>query len=90
LLRNKTLSDREKYDLALQIAEGMDYLHSQGVVHRDLKGQNVMRFSDGRVVICDFGLARFVQAGETSFGRAKTSNVAGTEFYMAPEVFDGC
>jgi serine/threonine-protein kinase len=55
----KQLSPQRKLELSLQICEGMRYLHSQNVMHRDLKPANVLISAEGKVCICDFGLARY-------------------------------
>ncbi len=69
-------------ELFLQIAEGLDALHLEGLLHLDLKPDNVMVEADGRPRILDFGLTR------PSGSRARRSlvgRVAGTPRYMAPE-----
>lgn len=66
-----------------QLAEGLLFLHDQGLVHRDIKPANVLCTATGRVVLLDFGLAQEVvssfAAGEPSAG------ITGTPDYMAPE-----
>ncbi len=69
-------SDDEKANLLLQMLEGLQYLHRRGVLHRDLKPDNVM-VVDGQVKILDFGLAGV---------RETTGGLAGTLAYMAPEL----
>ncbi len=71
----------ERLDLFDQVLEAMDYAHEQGVVHRDLKPDNVMVSSSGRVKIMDFGLA--LVAGNHSLTRA--DQVMGTVAYFSPE-----
>ncbi|CAK9146961.1 unnamed protein product [Ilex paraguariensis] len=63
-----------------QILEGLDYIHSNGMVHCDMKGQNVLIGGDG-VKIADLGCARLVEAGD-----ATTWEFSGTPVFMAPEV----
>jgi serine/threonine protein kinase len=60
------------------VAGALDYAHSQGVIHRDVKPSNVMVASDGRVVLTDFGLALDVAQGTVG-------EVFGTPHYIAPE-----
>jgi serine/threonine protein kinase len=60
------------------VASALDYAHSQGVIHRDVKPSNVMIASDGRVALADFGLAMDVEQG--SLGE-----IFGTPHYIAPE-----
>jgi len=70
--------------LAKQVCEGLIEAHRLGVVHRDLKPQNVMIDRDGNARIMDFGLARFVEAeGVTGSGV-----LLGTPEYMSPEQVD--
>ncbi|CAM9801506.1 unnamed protein product [Chrysoparadoxa australica] len=67
--------------LASEIADGLRYLHSQGILHRDLKSSNVLLDEHGHAVICDFGLSCFVE-GDGGEHTAET----GTYKWMAPEV----
>lgn len=67
--------------IARQIAEGLGEAHRVGVIHRDLKPQNIMIDRDGRVRIMDFGLSRFLE----SDGLTKTGVMLGTPEYMSPE-----
>mmetsp|Transcript_15767 Transcript_15767/g.40075 ORF Transcript_15767/g.40075 Transcript_15767/m.40075 type:complete len:246 (-) Transcript_15767:232-969(-) len=64
-----------------QSGEGLAFLHGEGVVHRDIKPDNLMLTFSGDVVICDFGLAVALPSGGVS-----CTSVAGTESYHAPEV----
>jgi hypothetical protein len=67
---------------ARAIAEGLAAIHAAGIIHRDLSPQNLLRMSDGRLVISDFGLA--IDTSESA-----TSICGGTIAYMAPEVVRG-
>ncbi|XP_002969519.2 serine/threonine-protein kinase HT1 [Selaginella moellendorffii] len=71
-------------DMALDIARGIRYLHSQGVVHRDLKSANLILDDEFNVKITDFGVA----ALESECGDSVTSDV-GTFRWMAPELVNG-
>jgi TonB family protein len=63
-----------------QAAEGLDYAHQQGVIHRDVKPANMLLTADGRLKITDFGVAKLV-----SHTMTMTGTVLGSPFYMSPE-----
>jgi serine/threonine protein kinase len=71
LIGKKDLSVNEVIDISLQISDGLAAAHQAGIVHRDIKPQNILMGKDGRVRICDFGLAKakrdvtLTQAGST-------------------------
>lgn len=71
-------------DLVKQVAEALDYAHSQGIVHRDIKPANVMVTDDGRVKIADFGIAKLTQSEFTVPGQ-----ILGTPSHMSPEQLKG-
>jgi myosin-3 len=64
-----------------EVLEGLSYLHRAHVLHRDVKGQNVLLTSDARVRLIDFGISAVV---ENTMGRRRTG--IGTPYWMAPEV----
>ena len=82
-----------------ELASVIDYIHEQGIVHRDIKLGNVLLSSDGHVVLSDFGISRLfserlrsdVKAVNTMVSEAATSArlTMGTQGYMAPEVARG-
>jgi serine/threonine protein kinase len=71
--------------VALGIAEGMQYLHDQNIIHQDLKPDNIGFDADGTVKLFDFGLAR----EQDSNGEWQKGQVAGSFRYMAPETMKG-
>jgi tetratricopeptide (TPR) repeat protein len=75
------LSPTEAAGLIRQVCQGLEAAHAAGVVHRDLKPQNIMIQNDGRIVVMDFGIAR---SGE-SRGATQTGAFLGTPEYMSPE-----
>ncbi len=82
LLRHRgKLSPQEAIAVVEQVCRALDSAHSEGVIHRDLKPQNIMRDKHGRVVVMDFGLARSL--GDS--GMTQTGAVVGTLEYMSPE-----
>jgi serine/threonine protein kinase/dipeptidyl aminopeptidase/acylaminoacyl peptidase len=88
-----TLKQKEqagvKYDTALQyatqIGEALQEAHSKGIVHRDVKAENVMVNSKNQIKVMDFGLAKL----KGSFKITETSSTVGTLAYMAPEQIQG-
>jgi serine/threonine protein kinase/tetratricopeptide (TPR) repeat protein len=77
----KAFPPGEAVEIMIQICRALEAAHSVGVIHRDLKPQNVMRDNQGRVVVMDFGLARLVE----SDGMTQTGALVGTMEYMSPE-----
>ena len=67
-----------------QICAALDHAHSRGMIHRDIKPDNILVSVDGTAKLLDFGLARVL---DDSFG--ELSVLAGTPYYMAPEQIDG-
>ena len=80
------LSIDEGLQLFAQVARALDHAHAQGVLHRDLKPQNVLLGSDGSAYLADFGIARILSAGSTL---TLTGMMLGTPSYMAPEQAQG-
>ena len=85
LLKAKDLSVTEILDLAIQIGEGLSAAHESGVVHRDVKPDNIMLTARGRPKIMDFGLAKLKGATKVT----KTGTTLGTLQYMSPEQASG-
>ena len=76
---------KEAIDLATQIAEGLEKAHEKGIIHRDVKSENIMMISDGRAKIMDFGLAKLKGVSKLT----KTGSTVGTIAYMSPEQVEG-
>ena len=81
LRRHNKFSPTEAVEIVQQICRALEAAHAEGVIHRDLKPQNVMRDSQGRIVVMDFGLARSLEAP----GMTQTGALVGTLEYMSPE-----
>ncbi|MCD7885689.1 MAG: Stk1 family PASTA domain-containing Ser/Thr kinase [Lachnospiraceae bacterium] len=73
------LSAREATSIALQISAGLEAAHNNGIIHRDVKPQNIMISTDGKVKVADFGIARAASAN------TMTSGVMGSVHYSSPE-----
>jgi serine/threonine protein kinase len=72
-------------DYAIQIAEALEEAHSKGIVHRDIKADNIMINSKNQIKVMDFGLAKL----KGSLKLTRTSSTVGTLAYMAPEQMQG-
>jgi eukaryotic-like serine/threonine-protein kinase len=80
--REGPLPEREAVELALQIARALGFAHEHGLVHRDVKPQNVLLNGDGAAKVTDFGIARSL---DVQGGLTQTGTVMGTSDYIAPE-----
>ena len=91
IIKNNPLSPLEVVDIGIQAAEALAEAHSRGVIHRDIKPQNVIITPRGQVKILDFGLAKIVRdasslhTAETESRLTETGEVVGTVGYMSPE-----
>ncbi len=75
-----TFGAREAALIGLDVARALSAVHRAGMLHRDIKAENVMREEGGRILLMDFGLSALEQ---------RQTNIAGTPNYMAPELFEG-
>ncbi len=73
------LEVREAVGISIQIAQGMEAAHEHGIIHRDIKPQNIMISRDGKVKVADFGIAKAVSS------ETYTQNAAGSVHYLSPE-----
>ncbi len=77
---------RRAVELALQVADGLAYAHHNGLVHRDVKPQNVLLTRNGQAKVTDFGIARSL---DVEHGVTTTGTVLGTSNYLSPEQASG-
>lgn len=85
LLKDKGLDFAEAVRIVRELASALDYAHSMGIVHRDVKPGNIMVDARGTALLADFGLARFETRDETL---TQEGAIVGTPAYMAPEQAD--
>ncbi len=84
-IKSEQISSDEVVNFAAQIAEGLEAAHKKGIVHRDIKSQNIMITNDGKVKIMDFGLAKIKGGSQLT----KIGSTIGTVAYMSPEQAKG-
>ncbi len=83
--QQQIISWKEAAHFTLQILRGLQHAHDKGIVHRDVKPQNIMLLSDGTIKITDFGIARFARSGS----RTITDRAIGSVHYISPEQASG-
>lgn len=95
-LRTGPLNPQRAVEIACQIADGLAAAHARGIIHRDIKPDNIFVTNEGRAKILDFGIARIEQPARqgdiTSAGRRRGSSsqfLVGTAGYMSPEQIRG-
>lgn len=84
-LQDNKISWKEAVLFTTQILQALEHAHSKGIVHRDIKPQNIMLLQDGTIKVTDFGIARFSSV-ET---RTMTDKAIGSVHYIAPEQAKG-
>jgi eukaryotic-like serine/threonine-protein kinase len=84
----RAVSQPEVVQVALQLARSLAAAHLHGIIHRDIKPQNVMITRDDRAILLDFGLAR-ITAAEPLSKLTATGTIVGTLSYMSPEQIGG-
>jgi len=87
VIRSKQMTQEMALTLLPQICDALQFAHDHGIVHRDIKPNNIMLTRDGRVKMADFGLAKHFDHVESGF-RTQTGTGMGTPEYAAPEQFD--
>ncbi|OWK37953.1 Serine/threonine protein kinase PrkC, regulator of stationary phase [Fimbriiglobus ruber] len=88
--RCRPLAVADACEIARRAALGLQHAHEHGLVHRDVKPQNLMLSRKGEVKVLDLGLALFRAGTPDEDALTATGQLMGTANYMAPEQFDGC
>lgn len=79
------LTERNTFSYTKQVLRGLEFLHRKSIVHRDVKGANILRDNEGRVKLSDFGASKRLQTISSSIMQTQT----GTTYYMSPELLNG-
>ena len=83
VIESKSLSVEEIIDLGIQVADALDYAHSHGIIHRDIKSTNIILSPAGRAKITDFGIAHVEDPSAPQ--QTQAGEILGTPVYMSPE-----
>ena len=81
----KVLSWKDTVHFVIQILRALQHAHDKGIVHRDIKPQNIMMFTDGTIKVMDFGIAKFAREE----GKTATDQAIGSVHYISPEQASG-
>ena len=85
ILGERTFSPAEATSIASMIGEALDYAHSQGIIHRDVKPDNIFVLESGNIKVADFGISKILKVSD----HTHTDVIMGTPNYIAPEVIRG-
>ena len=85
LMRSGGVTPDQAMAIVPQVCEALQYAHDEGIVHRDVKPENILLDQKGRVKIADFGLAKLLGRTQAELSLTGTHQVMGTLHYMAPE-----
>ncbi len=85
ILAERTLSTEEVMSIAPMIGEALYYAHSHGIIHRDVKPDNIFVLENGNIKVADFGIAKMLKVSD----RTHTDVIMGTPNYIAPELVKG-
>jgi serine/threonine protein kinase len=85
VLADRVFSPEELLSIAPMISEALDYAHSQGIIHRDIKPDNIFVLESGNIKVADFGIAKMLKVSDSTH----TDVIMGTPNYIAPELVKG-
>jgi serine/threonine protein kinase len=85
LARDGAMPEDEAVEVARAVLSALDQAHQRGIIHRDIKPDNILASSGGRVKLTDFGLARYLSSADIT----QTGYLVGTPVYMSPEQVRG-
>ena len=86
--KKDSITEKQKLEISVQVAEGLAAAHEKGIVHRDIKPENIMIRKDGIAQIMDFGLAK-LYSDKNASRLTKVGTTMGTLGYMSPEQIQG-
>ncbi len=85
IAEEKVLTWQDTVHFLIQILRALQHAHDKGIVHRDIKPQNIMMFTDGTIKVMDFGIAKFARDD----GKTATDQAIGSVHYISPEQAKG-
>lgn len=85
ILGERALSPEEVLSIAPMISDALGYAHSHGIIHRDVKPDNIFVLENGNIKVADFGIAKMLKVSD----RTHTDVIMGTPNYIAPELVRG-
>lgn len=81
LLKAGTIEEKYSAVIMREVLIALIYIHKEGIIHRDIKAANILVTNEGRVQLCDFGVA-----AQLSTAQLRRTSMIGTPYWMAPEV----
>ena len=85
LTRQRQLAVADALRITREVALALEYAHRHGVIHRDVKPENILLTADGQALVADFGIARALSPGSPGSTLTETGMAIGTPQYMSPE-----